>query len=75
MKRMLGMLLLAGGLTGCTHVISTMPSATSVTGEAWYTEAKGFCGIYWGSKVYHCPAPSADGPAMCQEARMVPLTK
>ena len=30
---------------------------TKVTGEAWYTEAIGFFGITWGSKVWYCPAP------------------
>jgi hypothetical protein len=50
-----------------------MPSATSVTGEAWYTESTGFFGLYWGSKVFYCPAPTAAGPTTCKEAKLVPL--
>jgi hypothetical protein len=66
-------LLAAGG--GCAIVTSSMPSLQNVTGEAWYTEAIGFIGITWGSRVYYCAAPTANGPSTCKEAKMVPLTK
>lgn len=78
MKRTMRVLLAAGALAssmGCAYVTTSMPSSTAVTGEAWYTEATGFFGIYWGSKVYYCPAPTAAGPATCKEAKLVPLPK
>jgi hypothetical protein len=59
---------------GCAIVTSSMPSVTNATGEAWYTEAIGFMGITWGSKVWYCPPP-ASGPSTCKEARYVELTK
>jgi hypothetical protein len=65
---------LAGSM-GCAYVTTSMPSSTSVTGEAWYTEATGFFGLYWGSRVFYCPAPTAAGPATCKEAKLVPLPK
>ncbi len=79
MKTAMRVLLAAGALaglgmgTGCAYVTSSMPSATAVTGEAWYSEATGFFGMYWGSKIFYCPAPSAAGPATCKEAKLVPL--
>ena len=76
MKRaMLGLFAAAAlsGSMGCAYVTSAMPSATNVTGEAWYTESTGFFGMFWGSKVYYCPAPTAAGPTTCKEAKMVPL--
>lgn len=78
MKRTMRALLAAAALAssmGCAYVTSSQPSATNVTGEAWYTEATGFFGLFWGSKVYYCPAPTAAGPATCKEAKMVPLAK
>jgi hypothetical protein len=76
MKRAMLGLLAASALAssmGCAAVTSTMPSATNVTGEAWYVESTGFFGLYWGSKVFYCPAPTAAGPATCKEAKLVPL--
>jgi hypothetical protein len=77
MKRVLFALLaastLAAGSSGCAYVTSSMPSTTQVTGEAWYTEATGFFGLFWGSKVFYCPAPTAAGPTTCKEAKLVPL--
>lgn len=64
---------LFAGSSGCAYVTSSMPSTTSVTGEAWYTEATGFFGLFWGSKVFYCPAPTAAGPTTCKEAKLVPL--
>jgi hypothetical protein len=61
------------GSSGCAYVTSSMPSTSTVTGEAWYTEATGFFGMYWGSRVFYCPAPTAAGPATCKEAKLVPL--
>lgn len=66
-------LLAAAG--GCAIVTSSQASITNATGEAWYTEAIGFVGITWGSKVWYCPAPTAAGPSTCKEAKMVPLSK
>jgi hypothetical protein len=76
-RAMLGLLAasaLAAG-SGCAYVTSSGPSTSSVTGEAWYTEATGFFGLYWGSKIFYCPAPTAAGPATCKEAKLVPLPK
>jgi len=77
-KRAMIGLLAAGALSGsmgCAYVTSSMPSTSNVTGEAWYTEATGFFGLYWGARVYYCPAPTAAGPATCKEAKLVPLAK
>ncbi len=41
------------GASGCAVVTSSMPSTPNVTGEAWYTEAIGFAGLTWGSKVWY----------------------
>jgi hypothetical protein len=73
--RILKPLLVALALStgGCAVVTSSMPSVTNATGEAWYTEAIGFIGITWGSKVWYCPPPS-NGPATCKEAKLVELT-
>jgi len=65
-------LLFAG--SGCAIVTSSMPGMTNTTGEGWYTEAIGFFGITWGSKVWYCPPP-AQGPATCKEAKLIELTK
>jgi hypothetical protein len=78
MRRTIQVLLAAGALassTGCAYVTSAGPSSSSVTGEAWYTEATGFLGMYWGSKIFYCPAPTSAGPATCKEAKLVPLPK
>ena len=63
------------GATGCATVTSSMPSTSTVTGEAWYTEAIGFFGLTWGSKVWYCPAATSAGPSTCTEAKLVELTK
>lgn len=63
------------GATGCASVTSSMPTSTAVTGEAWYTEAVGFFGMTWGSKVWFCPAATGAGPSTCVEAKLVELTK
>jgi hypothetical protein len=77
MKRLLHIFVAAGllGAAGaCSVVTSSIPSMTNDTGEAWYTESKGFIGITWGSKVWYCPPPT-QGPATCKQAKMVELTK
>jgi hypothetical protein len=61
-------------LSGCATVTSSQPGFNSATGEAWYTEAQGFFGLKWGSRVYYCPA-APHGVTTCTEARMVALTK
>jgi hypothetical protein len=60
---------------GCVTVTSSLPASTAVTGEAWYTEATGFFGMTWGSRVWYCPAGTSGGPVTCVEAKMVELTK
>jgi hypothetical protein len=67
------LLLSVGG--GCAIVTSSMPSYINTTGEAWYTEAIGFAGITWGSRVWYCPAPTAPGPVTCKEAKLIEMTK
>ena len=67
-----GMLAVGGG---CAIVTSSGASMSNVTGEAWYTEAIGFAGLTWGSKVWYCPAPTAAAPSTCKEAKLIPLTK
>lgn len=57
------------GLTGCTKVVSSMPTTNNANGDAWYSTVKFFKG-----KVYYCPAPSR-GQATCVEAKMVPADK
>jgi hypothetical protein len=53
-KRITSATLLAAVLfTGCTNVVSAMPTTNTVNGDAWYTTAKMFK-----SKVYYCPAPT-----------------
>ena len=63
------------GAVGCSTVTSSLPGMTNTTGEAWYTEAKGFFGMTWGSSVWYCPAATAAGPTTCTEAKLIPLTK
>jgi hypothetical protein len=66
---------LATSVSGCGAVTSSMPSTSAVTGEAWYVEATGFLGWFWGSRVFYCPAATGPGPSTCTEAKLVPLTK
>jgi len=69
-KRIVPLLLLvATALPACTHYVSSIPTATNVNGDAWYSTRKMFS-----SKVYYCPAPSAS-QATCTEAKMVPDKK
>jgi hypothetical protein len=74
MKRILVMVGLLS-LGGCATITSSGPSTTSVTGEAWYTEAVGFFGLTWGSRVWYCPAATGTGPSTCKEAKLIQLTK
>lgn len=77
MKRLVLIFAAAGLLSGagaCSVVTSSLPSLTNTTGEAWYTESKGFAGITWGSKVWYCPPPT-QGPVTCKQAKMIALTK
>jgi len=65
-KRITSALFLASVIfTGCTSVVSSLPTSTTVNGDAWYTTKKIFK-----SKVYYCPAPTS-GPATCTEAKYV----
>jgi hypothetical protein len=77
MRKLMLSLVAAGGLWaagGCAAVTSSTATFSNVTGEAWYTEGKGFAGYYWATKVFYCPPP-ASGPATCKEAKMIALTK
>ena len=71
---LLSAVVLYGG-SGCAVVTGAMPSTGAVTGEAWYTEGKGFMGFALSSRVFYCPAVTAAGPATCKQAKMVSLTK
>jgi hypothetical protein len=73
MKKLI--LLMALSMGGCAIVTSGMPSLQNTTGEAWYTEAIGFFGITWGSRVWYCPAATGPGPSTCKEAKLVQMTK
>jgi len=65
-KRITSAIFLATVLfTGCTSVVSSLPTTNTVNGDAWYTTKKMFS-----SKVYYCPAPTS-GPATCTEAKYV----
>jgi hypothetical protein len=77
MKKILLALAFAPALLGggCAIVTSSMPSYINTTGEAWYTEAIGFAGITWGSRVWYCPPPTGVGPATCKEAKLIEMTK
>ncbi len=76
-KLILGLLTAAvlQGSSGCAIVTGSMPSTAAVTGEAWYTEGKGFMGFALSSRVFYCPAVTAAGPATCKQAKMVAHTK
>ena len=51
--------------TGCSNVVSSLPTSTTVNGDAWYTTQKMFK-----TKVFYCPAPTS-GAATCTEAKYV----
>jgi hypothetical protein len=77
MRKLVHALVAAGALSaagGCASVSSSTATFSNVTGEAWYTEGKGFAGYFWATKVFYCPPP-ASGPATCKEAKMIALTK
>ena len=60
MTKLIRATLVAGALAtgGCGAVLSNAPTLTNTNGDAWYTEGTGFMGMFWGSHVYYCPAPS-----------------
>ena len=60
---------------GCAVVTSSMPSLINTTGEAWYTEAIGFFGMTWGSKVWYCPPPAAGPARRAKRPSSIPMTK
>lgn len=64
-RRSLILLLAVAAITGCTSVVSSLPTSTTVNGDAWYTTKKGLK-----SRIYYCPPPTG-GPAICTEARYV----
>jgi hypothetical protein len=59
------LLLTLAALTGCTSVVSSLPTVTTVNGDAWYTTKK-----LGTSKIFYCPPPTG-GPAICTEARYI----
>ncbi|MBA3547955.1 MAG: hypothetical protein H0T76_15840 [Nannocystis sp.] len=59
------LLLAVVAVTGCSRVVSSLPTMTTVNGDAWYTTEKLFK-----SRIYYCPPPTS-GPAICTEARYV----
>ncbi len=59
------LLLAVVALTGCTSVVSSLPTLTTVNGDAWYTTHR-----IGQSKIYYCPPPTG-GPATCTEARYI----
>jgi hypothetical protein len=76
MKKMLMVLLAGAGLStasGCLAVTSSQVGATTVTGEAWYVQGKGFFGMMLSSNVFYCPPVTTPGAATCTQAKMVPL--
>lgn len=65
MRTVLGFVLLAGVLSGCTGVSSAMPSMSTATGEAWYSKDTTFLGLVLDSDVYYC---SKETPGTCRRA-------
>lgn len=59
------LLLAIVAVTGCTSVVSSLPTSTAVNGDAWYTTKKMFK-----SKIFYCPPPTS-GPAICTEAKYI----
>lgn len=65
-RRLTSALLLAlVAVTGCTSVVSSLPTMTTVNGDVWYTTKK-----LGQSKIFYCPPPTG-GPAICTEARYI----
>lgn len=59
------LLLTLAASTGCTSVVSSLPTVTTVNGDVWYTTKK-----LGESKIFYCPPPTG-GPAICTEARYI----
>lgn len=59
------LLLAIVAITGCTSVVSSLPTLTTVNGDAWYTTKK-----MLKSKIFYCPPPTG-GPAICTEAKYI----
>ena len=77
MKKLLMSLIAGAALSttsGCLMVTSQQPGSTTVTGEAWYVQGKGFFNFMLSSNVFYCPPVTAPGPATCTQAKMVPLS-
>jgi hypothetical protein len=75
MKKLMMSVLLAGAAlsSGCVMVTGSQAGSTTVTGEAWYVQGKGFFNMMLSSNVFYCPPVTAPGPATCTQAKMVPL--
>jgi hypothetical protein len=55
-------------LAGCKNITSGMPTATNVTGEAWYVKTVALISLPVSTHIYFCPKPMGKGPAKCIEA-------
>jgi hypothetical protein len=65
MKTVLGIVVLAGALSGCTAVSSAMPGMSTATGEAWYSKDTTMFGLTLESNIYYC---SKETPGICRKA-------
>lgn len=63
------LLLAVVAVTGCTSVVSSLPTMTTVNGDVWYTTKR-----IGESKIFYCPPPTG-GPAICTEARYIESKK
>jgi hypothetical protein len=68
MKTVFGFALLAGALSGCANVSSSMPGMTPATGEAWYSKDTSLGILALGSSIYYC---SKEAPTKCTKAEMI----
>jgi hypothetical protein len=71
MYKILSVILVAFALTavsGCKNITSGIPTATNVTGEAWYVKTVAFISLPVSTHIYFCPKQMGKGPAKCIEA-------
>jgi hypothetical protein len=54
--------------SGCKSVTSGVPTATNLTGEAWYVKTTSFIALPVSTHIYFCPKQMGKGPAKCIEA-------
>jgi hypothetical protein len=71
MYKIFSVILVAFALTavsGCKNITSGIPTATNVTGEAWYVKTVAFISLPVSTHIYFCPKQVGKGPATCTEA-------